>query len=187
MPYKRIPKTPGLTCREMLPQWYGKHIKIGFNKGSSFVFCNVCNEGTEQELERVEDKIRKEMLRNIETATSKLKTLQTIGVEGFIIKMYGRDYFPPPHKRVQAAEAYYAQMRSAERGIKKYTELSKGDGRGMILEARYLESYPSTDPTLPDTLIVILEGDINGKYWFEEEYLTGHVAQDDRRESDEDD
>lgn len=178
---ERITGRTTKTCREMLPEWYGHHIRIGFSKGSGFVFCNVCNEQTEQELQAVEDKMRGEMLRNLEAATSKLKALKAMGMEGFIERAYGKNYFPPPHKRVRAGEEYYAQIRTCERGIKKYMELSK-DTNHRILDATYLECYPSIDPEAENTLIVMLEGDINGRYWLESEYLAGHVPLDDGKE-----
>lgn len=173
MSYRQAKIQPGKTCRELLPEWYGYHIRVGFAKGSGFVYCKMCDENTEQELEEVEERMRQDAIKTGKAASAKLNWLLSIGLQGYIEKKLPPSQWYDSVRRLQVGEAYQSMLDSYERSVSACKALR--DRRDMILGARFLECYPSIDPEAPNTLIVILDGDIGGKYWTEQEYLTGKI------------
>ena len=173
MSYRQAKLQPGKTCRELLPEWYGYHIRVGFAKGSGFVYCKMCDENTEQELAEVEEKLRADAVRNLAAAEAKLKWLEGMGLQGYIQKKLPPSQWDDIEKRLRVGELYDNMVRTYERSVRIYSELQRQ--QDMILGARFLECYPSIDPEAPNTLIVILDGDIGGRYWSEKEYMTGKV------------
>ena len=173
-----------MTMRKLLPDLYGRHIRIGYSKGTSFVFMNVVNEQTEDELAMVAYWLQRDAIKQIENAKSKLKVLKQIGLEGWLAKQFKEPARLSMERRMNSAENYFVLIKSCERTIEKNRHNAKR--QGIILDDRVVDIYPSIDPETEGHLIIILDGDINGKYWIEKEYLAGHVPLDDGKEEEDD-
>lgn len=154
------------SLREVLPEYEGKHVKIGFNHGNGFIFCNYVTDKTEEELRIAQELFydkSKDYLRDLKTNYELLKDL---GEAAYVSKV--RKTFPK-RKPDRILDEYKNRLRTARNSIAKYTELLKSND--LYLGATFVEAYESIDPMSEGAIIILLEGWIQGDYWFEEEYL----------------
>ena len=78
-----------------------------------------------------------------------------------------------PSSAEQIEKKYLKRLDYQQRYMEMYEQLVKA--KDFILGAKYLTSYASVDVEEPDTVIIILEGSVKGRYWMEKEYLSGMV------------
>lgn len=184
------------TCREYLPELMGRSIRLGFDKGSSFVFCKVVDADTEAELGRIQDKIRNHIIHRGMKAAIEHKILLDTGFEEWYqterdkakkkydsYKTHIKPWEEPDP--VKMAQRYEAKLKYCEKAIDRS---HKYEGMpDFLLDAKVTEQYPSIDPECPDVTIILLDGDVSGGYWTESEYLSGRPDYSDGEEDDEKD
>ena len=173
------------TLKDILPEFAGKHIRVGFLHGSGFVYCNMVTEDTVKEIRKEQDEILSEMGKIVVLLSNDLKRMWQIGLAGYITKEVnrerkayqfktagrGREFIPSSADEIETK--YRKKIDYMEKYIERWGYLTSK--RDFILGAQYLTSYPSIDPEALGTYIIILDGDIQGKYWNEKEYLTRFV------------
>ena len=184
------------TCREYLPELMGRSIKLGFDKGSSFVFCKVVDADTEAELGRIQNEIRDHIIHRGMKAALEHKLLLDTGFEKWYQterdkakKKYDsyKNHIKPWEEPdpVKMAQKYEAKLKYCEKAIDRG---HKYEGMpDFLLGALVAEQYPSIDPECRGTLIILLAGDAVGGYWTESEYLNGRPEYNDGEDDDEKD
>ena len=186
------------TLREVLPEFEGYHIRIGYTNGSGFVFCGHCVEGIVSEIEAEQEFIRSEANRIMKDTMGDYNFLDRIGLEGFCnrevekswkefkARLVGR-VFKPEYKmpdRAAMVSKYEKRMNVYKKAIEKYTWCLEHPN--MILDATFVETYPSIDPEEPDTVIILVDGKLSGKYWNEKEYKNRYEGgEEDEQDTDE--
>lgn len=129
--------------RNNLLTWSGQHVRIGCKNGSSFVFCKVIDETSEEELEQVEQQIYMNAEWQSEKAKSTLKYLNGMSVQEYIAeenrkniekeqsrekrcKMEKTVYKPKTLPTLAMIERnYYRRIASCERTIEKFKRYKK--------------------------------------------------------------
>lgn len=166
----------------MLQEFNGCHIRIGYTKGSGFVYCGHCGVWTAAEILAEQEVLTAEANRIMKDALTEFNFLERIGVEGFCHKeverswkeyrarMAGRVFklqYKPPERATMVGK-YEKRMNVYKKAIDKYTWCLEHPN--MILDATFVETYPSIDSEEPDTVIILVDGKLSGKYWNEKEY-----------------
>ena len=182
----------------MLQEFSGRHIRIGYTNGSGFVYCGHCGVWTAAEILAEQEVLTAEANRIMKDALTEFNFLERIGVEGFCHKeverswkeyrarMAGRVFklqYKPPDRATMVGK-YEKKLQVCKRAIDKYTWCVEHPN--MILEAVFVSAYQSIDPEEPDTIIILLEGDINGKYWNEKEYKNRYTYEEKEEEDEQD-
>ena len=174
----------------------GRSIKLGFDKGSSFVFCKVVDADTEAELGRIQNEIRDHIIHRGMKAALEHKLLLDTGFEKWYQterdkakKKYDsyKNHIKPWEEPdpVKMAQKYEAKLKYCEKAIDRG---HKYEGMpDFLLGALVAEQYPSIDPECRGTLIILLAGDAVGGYWTESEYLNGRPEYNDGEDDDEKD
>ena len=159
------------TCRDILKELYGRHVRIGFKNGTSFMYCNKVTDSTEAEIKAEQNKFVEKVRTSNENAKIDIANFESAGLEKFSYKMKknGRRFSSKDLK-----ERYNNLLNQKKNYIKKtedrlifITKICPD----FILDCEVVEGFMSTDPEEPETVIILLNGDFDGDYWNEEEYL----------------
>lgn len=171
---------------EILEKYKGKKIKIGFNKGSNFIFCDSCDDDTETILNVIEEKKISEIRDTLTNALIKLETLENDGIDKFVeseieriellnkkrTAMGEKPLRIPPIEKIEVK--YYKSISNLKKSIDKYEKCLSMNH--PVLDAEVVEKYKSIYED--NTIIIICAGFITGQYWTVEEYQTGIFEKD---------
>ena len=185
-------KAGGATCADVLPEFIVKHVRIGFLRGSGFVYCNIVDDNTVAMIRKEQESILSEMTKQATLVRNDIVYLKRIGLAGYITKEvnrerkayenktfgHGRGFIPSSAEQIE--KKYLKRLDYQQRYMEMYEQLVKA--KDFILGAKYLTSYASVDVEAPDTVIIILEGSVKGRYWMEKEYLSGIVESEEGEE-----
>lgn len=170
------------TLREYLPELLGRDIRIGFDHGSAFVYIGPVTNDTEAELLRIQSEIRAQIVRSGKDAAAEHAKLMVMGCDAWV--QAERD---KAKKRYDACRTHMRPWKEPDLDelARKYTEklgyLERTIDRGhrydttpqFMMNAKVTEQYPSIDPECRGVTILLLDGDVRGGYWTENEYKKG--------------
>lgn len=158
-----------MNMREVLPNYVGKHVKIGFNKGSGFIFCGLVDEDILDEITDLQNVYYEKNQIYYDRSKINLKWLENMGEELYVVKKleYNKKYMRTRNEKHIRRE-YKRRMTSLKNTCEKLEKnLNTPD---IYLNSKFVKEYNSDDPTCKGTVIIIFDGDVSGDYWFEEEY-----------------
>ena len=159
------------TLREILPEYMGQHVRIGFNKGSGFIFCKKVSEYTEQEIDNLQKGFLAYAQVQLQLSAKDYKWMCGITEDEYVITA-------KKHHSVKSEKSlrryYKYKKKSLQNTISKLSKLIRKTD--IYLSSKFLKSYKSDDPTDPnDVTIILLEGNIKGDYWDEYEYICAPI------------
>lgn len=159
------------SCREVLPEFFGRHLRLGFVDGTGFIWCNLCGKDTEAEIRHEQNVIREQLTTSLNNSKMKLETLKSNGYGSYKYKIEKNH----PHiKRDLIPKRWRSLLESMGKTIKR-TQIKLDlvtEDKDFILNAKVVRTFLSEDPEeYPGTTIILLDGDFDGKYWNESEYL----------------
>ena len=81
-----------MICRDILKELYGRHVRIGFKDGTSFMYCNKVTDNTEAEIKAEQKKFVDIVKTSYENAKAYLENFISWG------------YSPSSNKRLRKGE-----------------------------------------------------------------------------------
>lgn len=139
----------------------GKYYKVGFNKGSNFVFCDKIDGNAIKEFEKIYkeyvDILNKKVeryrynLENIDSYYNHLITMKRVNCKNKYSK-----------SKKEVIKSLNKKIEKTEKKIKKFSNFEE------YINSDVVEEYTSVYED--NTNIVICKGDMNGKYWIVKEY-----------------
>ena len=160
-----------MRCSDILKELYGRHVRIGFKKGTNFFYCNLVTDKTVEEIDREQQKYREYSKKSLDNAVSDYDSFVLKGYDGYslLIKKRGMKW-----NREETKDRYEKQLQQKKNYIDKTRERYEYVTKihpDFILDAIVVNTFMSEDPEEPGVVIILLAGDFGGDYWNESEYL----------------
>lgn len=159
-----------MTVRELLSANVGRQIKLGF--GSSFVYCDMIGEKSEEEIEIISGIYLENFKTNLRIAEGRLEQLKKKGESKWVAEMLERKIKEHPKCDVEHSKKVFKEQyhESITRGEALIASLSRSIKNYIpFLDANVLETYESQDE---DALIAISSDNrkVVGSFWTCDEY-----------------
>lgn len=172
-----------MILQEEIKDYNGKVIKIGFAKGSNYIFCDKCTPKTIDILTEIEDVLIRNTRYNLKRSIATKRYLENTGVDEWVrlemekirnrklrSGMKEREIEATMPPRSFLVDKYNSSLETLTERIARYEECLAVEH--PVIEANVEETYPSIEHD--NEFSLICHGFFNGAFWNVDEYKAGY-------------
>lgn len=158
-----------MVLRDYLMNNIGKRVKIGAERGSSFIFADTITENTIGKIQQMSDKQYKKITDNLERLTQKNAELEEFAEQADKLREWSAKFIASGDMR-DATKQYTAKYKGVARVTKDQLQRANTIVRlwEPYLDRKIVEKYKAINEY--QTMIVMVTGVETGNYWTIAEY-----------------
>lgn len=158
-----------MVLRDYLINNIGKRVKIGAERGSSFIFADTITENTIGTIQQMSDKQYKKITDNLERLTQKNAELEEFAEQADKLREWSAKFIASGDMR-DATKQYTAKYKGVARVTKDQLQRAHTIVRMWepYLDRKIVEKYKAINEY--QTMIVMVTGVETGNYWTIAEY-----------------
>lgn len=158
-----------MVLRDYLMNNIGKRVKIGAERGSSFIFADTITENTIGTIQQMSDKQYKKITDNLERLTQKNAELEEFAEQANKLREWSAKFIASGDMR-DATKQYTAKYKGVARVTKDQLQRAHTIVRMWepYLDRKIVEKYKAINEY--QTMIVMVTGVETGNYWTIAEY-----------------
>ena len=158
-----------MVLRDYLMNNIGKRVKIGAERGSSFIFADTITENTIGTIQQMSDKQYKKITDNLERLTQKNAELEEFAEQADKLREWSAKFIASGDMR-DATKQYTAKYKGVARVTKDQLQRANTIVRlwEPYLDRKIVEKYKAINEY--QTMIVMVTGVETGNYWTIAEY-----------------
>ena len=158
-----------MVLRDYLMNNIGKRVKIGAERGSSFIFADTITENTIGTIQQMSDKQYKKITDNLERLTQKNAELEEFAEQADKLREWSAKFIASGDMR-DATKQYTAKYKGVARVTKDQLQRANTIVRlwEPYLDRKIVEKYKASNEY--QTMIVMVTGVETGNYWTIAEY-----------------